>query len=121
MIALPARRRRSTGVVVALIGGGALLLSGCAAATSRAPSEVAASTPAATTGDPVPTAPSALEHVHNLGLEGATLLIGSHEGLWEQQSGGVPRPRAEVVFDVMGLARDGEVWKQWRESADNKS
>jgi hypothetical protein len=108
--ALPTRMARCTGVVVALIGGGALLLSGCAAATSPAPGEVTASTPVATTGDAVPTAPSALEHVHNLGLEGATLLIGSHEGLWEQQSGGVPRPRAEVVFDVMGLARDGDRW-----------
>ena len=49
-------------------------------------------------------------HVHNLGLEGDRLVLGSHEGLWEQPEGGALTLVSVEPFDVMGLARDGDRW-----------
>jgi hypothetical protein len=61
------------------------------------------------------TSESALEgtmagHVHNLSLDGDRLLIGTHEGLWEQLPGRDPTRLSQEPFDVMGFAQGPERW-----------
>jgi len=48
-------------------------------------------------------------HVHNLLLDGDRLLLGTHEGLWQQAPGEPPALLSQPPFDVMGLASDGEL------------
>ncbi len=50
------------------------------------------------------------QHVHNLALDGDRLLLGTHEGLWEQLPGQDPTLLSAEIFDVMGLTRDGSRW-----------
>jgi photosystem II stability/assembly factor-like uncharacterized protein len=49
-------------------------------------------------------------HVHNLAYDGPTLVLGTHDGLWEQESGAVPVQVSQETFDVMGLALSGSTW-----------
>jgi photosystem II stability/assembly factor-like uncharacterized protein len=98
----------------------AATLAGCGAgsATTPAGEPTPAASPAATTAAPVPSAtptPAAAPvtvaaqwgHVHNLLLDGDRLLLGTHEGLWEQRPGQPPVLLSGDPFDVMGLASDG--------------
>ncbi len=57
-------------------------------------------------------APAAPEwgHIHNLSLEGDTLFMGTHEGMWQQKSAQVPVLVSQPPFDVMGLTRTGDRW-----------
>lgn len=43
-------------------------------------------------------------HVHNLTLDGSRLLLGTHEGLWQQNPGEQATLLSDPAFDVMGLA-----------------
>jgi hypothetical protein len=47
-------------------------------------------------------------HVHHIALDGTDLLLGTHDGVWRQQQGEVPRRVSEPPFDVMGLALTGD-------------
>lgn len=79
----------------------ALLLTACGG--QEAPDEGAApSSPPATRGAAVAADP-AWEHVHNLTLDGSRLLMGTHGGLWQQNSGEQATLLSEPAFDVMGL------------------
>ena len=49
-------------------------------------------------------ADQAMEHIHNLMLTDSGLLLGTHQGLWLQQSTGSPVLVGTSRFDVMGLA-----------------
>ena len=49
-------------------------------------------------------------HVHNLAYNGDTLLFGTHEGLWEQAPGQVPKAVSAEAFDVMGFTPNGDRW-----------
>lgn len=50
-------------------------------------------------------------HVHNLAYtHDGTLLLGTHEGLYQQAPGQQPALLSETPFDVMGLAYDGTRW-----------
>ena len=49
-------------------------------------------------------ADQAMEHIHNLLLTDSGLLLGTHQGLWLQQSTGSPVLVGTSRFDVMGLA-----------------
>lgn len=49
-------------------------------------------------------------HVHNLAYRGDTLLFGTHEGLWEQAPGQVPKAVSAEAFDVMGFTPNGDRW-----------
>lgn len=52
----------------------------------------------------------AISHVHNLALDGSTLLLGTHEGLYEQKLGQQPNLLSQPPFDVMGLAKTTDGW-----------
>ncbi len=108
-------RRTTAGAMAVLLT--ASLVVGCSAATSSdaqpsppgtSPSATPASTAAASTIEVAADA-AALQHIHNLGLEGDTLLIGSHQGLYRQPPGQSPE-RVGDPFDVMGLTTAGDRW-----------
>lgn len=113
------RRFRREGRVVGVVAVGLLAaaLAGCGTDTAAAPGGPPSTSPTASTG--VAPSPSAAVtqpvtasvdwgHVHNLLLDGDRLLLGTHEGLWEQQPGQPPVLLSEQPFDVMGLASDGQ-------------
>jgi photosystem II stability/assembly factor-like uncharacterized protein len=93
---------------------------GVGSATTPADEPTPAASPAATvtaapvpSATPTPAAPVTVAaqwgHVHNLLLDGDRLLLGTHEGLWEQRPGQPPVLLSDDPFDVMGLASDGTV------------
>lgn len=49
-------------------------------------------------------------HVHNLAVAGDRILLGTHEGLWEQRPGAEPQQVSEEAFDVMGLSLGADRW-----------
>lgn len=49
-------------------------------------------------------------HLHNLSYDGATLVMGTHYGLWAQEPDSTPAQVSADPFDVMGLARSGDTW-----------
>ena len=49
-------------------------------------------------------------HVHNLAVDGDRILLGTHEGLWEQRPGAEPQQVSEDAFDVMGLSLGADRW-----------
>ena len=49
-------------------------------------------------------------HVHNLALQGDTIYLGTHDGIWGQKRGQQPQRVSEEDFDVMGLTRTGTTW-----------
>lgn len=77
--------------VYALLTGAAVVLAACGGSTAAQSSGIPG-------------------HIHNLAFDGDTLLLGSHEGLWEHAPGSAPAQRSMEAFDVMGLARLGESW-----------
>ncbi len=50
------------------------------------------------------------DHVHNLVLDGGSLMLGTHQGLFRQDPGQSPTQVSADRFDVMGLARAGNRW-----------
>lgn len=113
-------RRRNTAATVLGVVLAAGLTAGCSASGTPAaeptpsPPKTAPSTAptaTATTATTVEVAAdaAALEHIHNLGLDGDTLLIGSHQGLYRQPPGESPR-RVGEPFDVMGFTTAGDRW-----------
>jgi len=80
-----------------------LLIAGCSTADAPRPStEASSASPRVEPVAPVP-APG-IEHVHNLALlPDSTLLVGTHEGLWRQDSAGAELDRIGEPFDVMGF------------------
>jgi hypothetical protein len=60
--------------------------------------------------DPVSVAGS-IEHAHNLALvDGDTLVIGTHDGIWQQQGAGEAVVQVGDAFDVMGFAAATDRW-----------
>jgi hypothetical protein len=49
-------------------------------------------------------------HVHNLAVDGERILLGTHEGLWEQLPGQDPQQVSQDPFDVMGLTLTADRW-----------
>ncbi len=49
-------------------------------------------------------------HIHNLSLDGDTLFLGSHEGMWQQKPQQGMVLVSQPPFDVMGLTRTGGRW-----------
>lgn len=49
-------------------------------------------------------------HLHNLAYDGPVLVLGTHYGLWAQEPDAMPFQVSAEPFDVMGLARSGDVW-----------
>jgi len=100
-------RRDVAAAVLVLVG--VLTVSGCG--TSPTTSPAATTSPggqAASAGTrPVP-AGSEWGHVHNLTLDGDQLLLGTHEGLWQQSPGQPARLLSDPPFDVMGFALSGQ-------------
>jgi hypothetical protein len=89
---------------VALIG--ATTLAACGSGTNAATTYGGAS---ASTADPGSTvvAPGGWGHVHSIALDGTRLLLGTHDGLWQQLAGQTPTQLSSTTFDVMGLAVSG--------------
>lgn len=104
--------RLATAAVMVVV---ATALAACGAAPSQPATNVdpktgqaaAASSPAGTLT--VSAGGSDFGHIHNLALVGDTLLIGSHEGLYEQAVGTPPK-LVSGKFDVMGLAVESDRW-----------
>lgn len=106
-----------------LAAAGVLALAGCGttaptSATSSAPAPAASSTAASGSAAPSGAPVAAVDvkgagwaHVHNLAYVGdGNLLLGTHEGLYQQAPGQQPALLSETPFDVMGLAYDGTRW-----------
>jgi photosystem II stability/assembly factor-like uncharacterized protein len=106
-----------------LAAAGVLALAGCGttaptSATSSAPAPAASSTAASGSAAPRGAPVAAVDvkgagwaHVHNLAYVGdGNLLLGTHEGLYQQAPGQQPALLSETPFDVMGLAYDGTRW-----------
>lgn len=108
MTAIPtgARPGRLVAAAACMLAG--LGLAGCATGTDAAnpPPTTTATGSAATLGTPAAavSADVAWGHVHNLTLDGDRLLLGTHEGLWEQRPGQQVRLLSHPPFDVMGFA-----------------
>lgn len=109
------RRRVAVGALAAALT--ASLATGCSTATPTAdptPPVATSTAPSPSTTDAATTIEvkadsAALEHIHNLGLSGDTLLLGSHQGLFRQPAGQPPR-RISKPFDVMGFTIDDDRW-----------
>lgn len=96
MVLTPSRPVAAAALVVAAV----LLLTACGG-TGATSTTVSAS---AVDGATLP------GHVHNLAYNGDTLLFGTHEGLWEQAPGQVPKAVSAEAFDVMGFTPNGDRW-----------
>lgn len=79
----------------------ALLLTACGSQEATDPGAASSSLPA--TGGAAVVAEPAWGHVHNLTLDGSRLLLGTHDGLWQQNPGEQPTLLSDPAFDVMGL------------------
>lgn len=88
-------RRVTAGVVLGLIG--VTVLGACSSGSSA-------------TSEQSEPAEQGWEHVHNLAVDGGRVLLGTHEGLWQQQPGQQPMLASDAQFDVMGLTQDGSRW-----------
>lgn len=95
--------------LIVALGAAAALLTACSPSGSdAAPASVPAQGPKASAG-PADTAPG-WGHIHNLALDGDTLFLGTHEGLWQQDPQQEPVLLSQPPFDVMGLTRTGDRW-----------
>lgn len=102
------KRRTTFAVSVAAL----VALSGCSS-----PAEPAASPSTSTRADEDPGAVSpvsvngSIEHAHNLALvDEDTLVIGTHDGVWQQQGAGEKVVQVGDPFDVMGFAVATDRW-----------
>lgn len=111
--------RRPPTAAAAAVGVAAVLLSGCTAAGPQDPATSPGSTSAPATmrtdnptiaAGPDRVSGPAWAHVHTLVYDGVTLLLGTHEGLFEHDPGHTPKQLSGTGFDVMGLAHDGSRW-----------
>ena len=98
-------------VLVSLAASAALVLSAC----SSGGADGIASAPASAASDgsspgPAIEAGSGVTHIHNLSLDGDRLLLGTHEGLWQQVAGEEPSALSSDPFDVMGFALGSDRW-----------
>jgi hypothetical protein len=102
-----ARPNKNSSHRIGLIAAAGILgtatLAACGAGTTASPSTANPSIEAA---GAVP-APGGWGHVHNIALDGNRLLLGTHDGLWQQASGQDPAQLSSDAFDVMGLAKSG--------------
>lgn len=105
----------AAGAFVALL----LLIAGCSNPTPSSESASAAPLPPSNSSPntgptSAPTAPveagKVAEHVHNLAIDGQSVLLGTHEGLFRQEPSQPVLRISEQPFDVMGLARSGQAW-----------
>ena len=99
-------RARPAVLAVASLTLVGLGLAGCSE-ESRSPTAEPDPTPGAADTQVV-SVDTAWGHIHNLALDGDRLLLGTHEGLWEQLPGQPVGLLSEPPFDVMGLALAGE-------------
>jgi photosystem II stability/assembly factor-like uncharacterized protein len=96
---------QKTIVVAAVALIGAATLAACGSSTAASSDANSAASTAAASG--AVAAPGGWGHVHNIALDGSRLLLGTHDGLWEQAPGQVPVQVSTDAFDVMGLAASG--------------
>lgn len=92
-------RRFRLVAVIGLLGTATLAACGSSTATSSSAANPSSG------ADGVVTAPGGWGHVHNIALDGSRLLLGTHEGLWQQTAGQEPTQLSANAFDVMGLAK----------------
>lgn len=100
-------------LVLTAVMGLALALAGCAGDATADPTLTAGSSaPSAPTSGAgaVDVAGQSWTHVHNLAYDGQSLLLGTHQGLFQQQPGQQPNRLSDSPFDVMGLTHDGARW-----------
>lgn len=101
--------RRSLAAAAALVAVTLVALAGCGASSTTVTGATASpggrSAPAG--AGPVP-AGSEWGHVHNLTVDGDRLMLGTHEGLWQQSPGQPARLLSDPPFDVMGFALSGQ-------------
>jgi len=96
--------RRSLGVA-ALVTASVLTLAGCGSSPTAASGATAgAGGPPTSAGVGPVAAEQEWAHVHNLTVDGGRLLLGTHDGLWEQFPGQLAQRLSESSFDVMGFA-----------------
>jgi len=110
---------RPPAAAAAAVGLAAVLLSGCTAAgpqnattspaSASAPATMRTDSPTIAAG-PDRVAGPAWAHVHTLVYDGVTLLLGTHEGLFQHDPGHAPKQLSDTGFDVMGLTHDGSRW-----------
>lgn len=94
--------------LLAALGAAAALLTACSSTGSdSAAASAPVQGPKASAG---PAAAPGWGHIHNLALDGDTLFLGSHEGLWQQEPQQEPFLVSQPPFDVMGLTRTGDRW-----------
>lgn len=98
-------RRDVAAAVMVLVG--VLTVSGCGSPTSESAATNSDEQATAAGAGPV-AAGSGWGHVHNLTLDGDRLLLGTHEGLWEQTPGQAAQLLSDPPFDVMGFALSGQ-------------
>ncbi|MCZ3388041.1 MAG: exo-alpha-sialidase [Actinomycetia bacterium] len=79
----------------------ALLLTACGSQEATGAGAASSSLPA--TGGAAVVAEPAWGLVHNLTLDGSRLLLGTHDGLWQQNPGEQATLLSDPAFDVMGL------------------
>jgi photosystem II stability/assembly factor-like uncharacterized protein len=94
---------RSIALITTLGILGTASLAACGSGTTASAKAAATADGAATKI----TAPRSWGHVHNLALDGTRLLLGTHDGLWQQTTGQAPTQLSATGFDVMGLAKSG--------------
>lgn len=102
------KRRATFAVAVAAL----VALAGC---SSPSEPEETPTTAASTEQGPRAAGPvsvtGSIEHAHNLALvDGDTLVIGTHDGVWQQQGAGEEVVQVGDPFDVMGFAVATDRW-----------
>jgi len=106
-------------VLVLGIASAATLLAACSSISGGAPPQSPASAPAnveqpssgaSQVAEDTISTDSLTGHIHNLALQGGTIYLGTHDGMWEQRPGQQPQQVSEENFDVMGLTRTGTTW-----------
>ena len=99
-------RRDVAAAVLVLVG--VLTVSGCSASPTSESAATTSDERATAAGAGPVAAGSQWGHVHNLTLAGDRLLLGTHEGLWEQAPGQPGQLLSDPPFDVMGFALSGQ-------------
>lgn len=98
------RGRRGVAVAVMVLAS-LLVVSGCGSAPTTSPAATdSQGGQASSPGTGPAAAGSEWGHIHNLTVDGERLLLGTHEGLWQQSPGQPAQLLSNPPFDVMGFA-----------------
>jgi hypothetical protein len=86
-----------------------LLVAGCAGSVAGGIDDGGTDSAPVGPAEPVSAAGLDIGHVHTITIDGGAVLLGTHGGLYRQDTGSAP-VRLGDPFDVMGLAVGGERW-----------